>query len=46
MQTFFSDAVLFLGVKQIQLSKFDTLLLQSVFRRQIETRVEIVSTDM
>ena len=28
MQTVFSDAVLFLGVKQMQMSKFNTHLLQ------------------
>ena len=28
MQTVFLDAVLFLGIKQMQMSKFNTLLLQ------------------
>ena len=46
IQAVFSDAVLFLGVKQMQMSKFNSLLLQRLanFMSSIDTL--IISADM
>ena len=46
MQTVFSDAVLFLGVKQMQMSKFNTLLLQRLANFMSSVDKLIVSADM
>ena len=46
MQTVFSDAVLFLGVKQMQMSKFNTLLLHRLANFMSSVDKLIVSTDM
>ena len=46
MQTVFSDAVLFLGVKQMQMSKFNTLPLQRLANFMSSVDKLIVSADM
>ena len=46
MQTVFLDAVLFLQVKQIQMSKFNTLLLQSLANFMLSVDKLIASDDM
>ena len=46
MQTVFLDAVLFLGVKQMKLSKFNTLLLQRLANCMSSVDKLIVSPDM
>ena len=46
MQTVFSDAVLFLGVKQMQMSKFNTLLLQRLANFMSSVDKLIASADM
>ena len=46
MQTVFSDAVLFSGVKQMQMSKFNTLLLQRLANFMSSEDKLIVSADM
>ena len=46
MQTVFSDAVLFLWVKQMQMSKLNTLLLQRLANFMSSIDKLIVSADM
>ena len=46
MQTVFSYAVLFLGVKQMQMSRFNTLLLQRLANFMSSVDKLIVSADM
>ena len=46
MQTVFSDAVLFLGVKQMQMSKFNILLLQRLANFMSSVDILILSADM
>ena len=46
MQTVFSDAVLVLGVKQMQMSKFNALLLQRLANFVSSVDKLIVSADM